>query len=412
MPIISPNPQDFPSLTNPTSADTFIVVQDGGINQTLTIARLKSLLDTAFLGTSPTGPQYIGIRGYTGSKGFQGYQGVQGMQGAQGSQGLQSSQGSQGFQGIQGLQGLQGLQGEQGIQGNLGLQGLQGFQGFQGVQGVQGLQGSGIQGTQGLQGLQGEQGIQGLQGLQGTGIQGLQGLQGEQGTQGLQGLQGLQIQGTQGLQGVQGDVGPIGYTGSKGIRGSDGPTGPAGYTGSTGIVGPSGPSGPIGYTGSSGVAALAPLDSQQILYNYAGEVKSSLNFKWDEVNNVLTITGNVDVNGDIQATGSITPNYTVSDQRLKTNISILNNALEKTLKLDGISFNWNELAKGKNLENREIGVLAQQVREVLPEAVGQLNDTEYLTIRYEMLIPLLIQSIKELTIKFENLKDMINQQNK
>jgi hypothetical protein len=124
------------------------------------------------------------------------------------------------------------------------------------------------------------------------------------------------------------------------------------------------------------------------------------------------VSGNIIVDGNIEASGTITPNATVSDQRLKTNISILTNALEKTLKLDGVSFNWNQLATGKNLQNREIGVLAQQVQEVLPEAVTELKDTGYLAIRYEMLIPLLIQSVKELVIKFENLKDMLDQQNK
>jgi hypothetical protein len=160
------------------------------------------------------------------------------------------------------------------------------------------------------------------------------------------------------------------------------------------------------------VFTIGQADNQQILYNDTGSISSSPNLKWDATTNTLNMTGNIIVDGNIEASGTITPNATVSDQRLKTNISILTNALEKTLKLDGVSFNWNQLATGKNLQNREIGVLAQQVQEVLPEAVIELKDTGYLAIRYEMLRPLLIQSVKELAIKFENLKDMLDQQNK
>jgi hypothetical protein len=106
--------------------------------------------------------------------------------------------------------------------------------------------------------------------------------------------------------------------------------------------------------------------------------------------------------GEIRATGDITAGYT-SDKRLKTNIEIIPNALEKVYSLDGVTFNWNELAEGKDITEREAGVIAQQIQSVLPEAI-MTRDTGYLAVRYEKLIPLLIEAIKELRTEIEELK--------
>jgi len=98
----------------------------------------------------------------------------------------------------------------------------------------------------------------------------------------------------------------------------------------------------------------------------------------------------------------IDPKYS-SDARLKTNIKLISNALEKTISLDGMTFNWNILAEGKDLIIREPGVIAQQIQEVLPEAVV-LRDNGYLGVRYEKLVPLLIEAIKELNEKIDKLE--------
>ena len=108
------------------------------------------------------------------------------------------------------------------------------------------------------------------------------------------------------------------------------------------------------------------------------------------------------ITGEIRATGDITAAYT-SDNRLKTNIEIIPNALEKVYSLDGVTFNWNELAEGKDTTEREAGVIAQQIQSVLPEAI-MTRDTGYLAVRYEKLIPLLIEAIKELKAEVDELK--------
>ena len=95
--------------------------------------------------------------------------------------------------------------------------------------------------------------------------------------------------------------------------------------------------------------------------------------------------------------------YYTSDERLKTQIKKIDNALAKTLSLDGVTFNWNDLAIGKDTTERESGVLAQQVILALPEAVAE-RENGYLAVRYEKLVPLLIEAIKELKAEVDALK--------
>jgi hypothetical protein len=85
---------------------------------------------------------------------------------------------------------------------------------------------------------------------------------------------------------------------------------------------------------------------------------------------------------------------------LKTNIAVIESALDKLIKLQGITYNWKDGVEGKDPELREAGVIAQQVLEALPEIVAMREDGT-LAVRYERLIPLLIEAIKELNDKIE-----------
>ena len=99
--------------------------------------------------------------------------------------------------------------------------------------------------------------------------------------------------------------------------------------------------------------------------------------------------------GEIRATNNITAYY--SDDRLKTRIGVIDNALSKLMTLNGFYYHANETAQalGYSVQN-EVGVSAQEVQSVLPEIVVPAPiDDKYLTVRYEKLIPLLIEAIKE-----------------
>ena len=101
----------------------------------------------------------------------------------------------------------------------------------------------------------------------------------------------------------------------------------------------------------------------------------------------------------------------VSDERLKTNIKPLENALGKVLSLSGFTYNFNEVGQslGFSTETLHVGVSAQQVQAVLPEAVVPAPASkDYLTVKYEKIVPLLIEAIKELSQKVSDLEDKLN----
>lgn len=109
--------------------------------------------------------------------------------------------------------------------------------------------------------------------------------------------------------------------------------------------------------------------------------------------------GTIDIGVD--ATGLVVNQ--ASDIRLKENIVAIDNALEKVLKLNGVSFNWVDRVRGG--EQKKIGLIAQEVRKVLPELVGETPDG-YLTVNYKDIPALLIEAIKELvsgTTKFDSI---------
>ena len=123
--------------------------------------------------------------------------------------------------------------------------------------------------------------------------------------------------------------------------------------------------------------------------------------------NTTAASANMYVRGDITAFAGA-----ASDDRLKTNKVILDGALDKVLSLSGFTYNWNGLAVdlGFVAEEKQVGVSAQQVQSVLPEAVKSetLDDKEILVVKYEKIVPLLIEAIKELSAKVDNLEQKIS----
>jgi hypothetical protein len=110
--------------------------------------------------------------------------------------------------------------------------------------------------------------------------------------------------------------------------------------------------------------------------------------------------GRIDASNDIVA-------FSTSDKRLKENITPIANALEKVRSLTGVEFDWKEETKSVHgYEGHDVGVIAQDVQAVLPEAV-RTNDTGYLSVRYEKMIALLIEANKELANRVEQLEKLI-----
>ena len=102
----------------------------------------------------------------------------------------------------------------------------------------------------------------------------------------------------------------------------------------------------------------------------------------------------IEASGDVIAFGS-------SDRELKDNIQPIENPLDKMDKIGGYTFDWND--KQDTYKGHDIGVVAQEIQSVLPEIVAT-RANGYLGVKYEKIVPLLIESIKELNKKIEDIE--------
>ena len=148
-----------------------------------------------------------------------------------------------------------------------------------------------------------------------------------------------------------------------------------------------------------------PIPDTSTLYSKAGgTITGAVN-----INSSLTTTGSAFIGGDVYA------NY--SDSRLKNFTGTIESSLDKVKSLSGYLFTENEVAKQHGFDNdaQQVGVSAQEVQAVLPEAVAlapfdrdeetgaSKSGENYLTVQYEKLVPLLIEAIKEQSATIEAL---------
>jgi hypothetical protein len=111
--------------------------------------------------------------------------------------------------------------------------------------------------------------------------------------------------------------------------------------------------------------------------------------------------------GRIDATNDIVA-YSSSDIRFKENITPIENALEKISKISGNTYDWKEENKVEHgYEGNDVGVIAQEIEEVLPQLV-QTRENGYKAVKYDKLVALLIEGIKEQQSQIEELRNKIN----
>ena len=122
------------------------------------------------------------------------------------------------------------------------------------------------------------------------------------------------------------------------------------------------------------------------------------------IDTTLKLHGDGKIYGDLYVTGDITAFWS-SDERLKNDIHPIKDPLEKVLSLSGNTFTWNEKSKYNGTE--DVGLIAQEVEAVLPEAVTE-KDTGYLGVRYDRVIPLLVEAVKELSGRVNEIEDSIS----
>jgi hypothetical protein len=110
--------------------------------------------------------------------------------------------------------------------------------------------------------------------------------------------------------------------------------------------------------------------------------------------------------GRIDATNDIVA-YSSSDIRFKENITPIENALDKISKISGNTYDWKAENKVEHgYEGNDVGVIAQEIEVVLPQLV-QTRENGFKAVKYDKLVALLIQGIKEQQIQIEELKAKI-----
>ena len=134
---------------------------------------------------------------------------------------------------------------------------------------------------------------------------------------------------------------------------------------------------------------------------------SNITLTWNHSDSRLQTNDDFYVSGTLSATGDIVA-YASSDERLKNNISPIKNPIEKINQISGNSFNWNE-NKQDIYKGKDYGVIAQEIESVLPELVVEREDG-YKAVKYDKLVSLLIEGIKELSKEVNQLKQQINKE--
>jgi hypothetical protein len=149
-------------------------------------------------------------------------------------------------------------------------------------------------------------------------------------------------------------------------------------------------------SGNASTATSATSATTATTATTANATNTSNNF---QMNSLGVGTAGSGTAGEIRATNNITAYY--SDDRLKTRLGTIKDALAKVKTLDTFYYEANETAQALGYEAiREVGISAQQVQAVMPETVAPAPiDDKYLTVRYERLVPLLLAAIKELEAK-------------
>ena len=148
--------------------------------------------------------------------------------------------------------------------------------------------------------------------------------------------------------------------------------------------------GELRYTGSSdGGHAFAGIKTYVHHTNGRGRLEFWVNDASTYAERMsLYYDGNLSIDGSLSS----------SDLTFKKNVKTISSALETVNNLRGVTYNW-KVSTGKDTETKQYGMIAQEVEELLPELVKDYGDQKKKQLNYTAIIPVLVESIKELSAK-------------
>ena len=188
------------------------------------------------------------------------------------------------------------------------------------------------------------------------------------------------------------------------IRGAISGTGDISFDQSTGV---------ISYTGSGGTVynSTLTISAGTGLSGGGSFTTNQSSGSTVTINMSNSYPGTYYVNA-LRSYGNVTAYYS-SDVRLKENIVNIPNALEKVSSLNGVTYDWTqeyiESQGGEDgffVRKNDVGLIAQEVEQVLPEIVAE-NEEGYKSVKYERVVALLVEAVKELQGQVEELRNAV-----
>ena len=135
----------------------------------------------------------------------------------------------------------------------------------------------------------------------------------------------------------------------------------------------------------------------------AGDVVTLINniASSNKTSGALVVTGGVGIGGALNVGGDITA-FSSSDVTLKENITPISNAVDKVRSISGNTFTWNKKSVYSGEEGT--GIIAQEIEALGLPGVTETREDGTKAVRYDRLVPLLIEAIKELDTKVKSLE--------
>lgn len=119
---------------------------------------------------------------------------------------------------------------------------------------------------------------------------------------------------------------------------------------------------------------------------------------------ICATNGGIYAKRDINCAADVV-SFCSSDERLKTNIKLIEQPLEKLSHVQGVTFDWND--KQQTYTGSDTGVIAQHVEKTELPGLVDTRDTGYKAVKYERLVPLLVESIKSLEQRVQQLEKLV-----
>ena len=181
-------------------------------------------------------------------------------------------------------------------------------------------------------------------------------------------------------------------------------------SGATALSGTLGVSGQADITGATLLHSTLDVSGATTLSG-ALDAKSTVGISGlTNINDELRVKDKITLGGDLLCSGDIIAFYSTSDINLKENICPIENPVEKIKKINGVEFDWKE-GFGHERAGHDIGVIAQEIEAVIPEAVlTRKNGIK--SVEYTKIIPLLIECINNQEKRIKELEKNVNTKHK